>query len=200
MIKSKNQNLYFYCFHKFQPFLSFWLFMSLSLIPIHLFKNLSTVHNFLPWSLCNSFRSSIYLFFLISMASLLFFLLSLSLSLSLSSLTRPHEAEERRPATWWQTVSAGIGPYRPFQRSFLPKLARIGTNWRKSENPKKKTDTARTHGQQHCAPHTTSVHIRCGCSGPGAAPVLSRIWHLLDTVTPGVQLHACPWHFRGKFF
>ena len=102
--------------------------------------------------------------------------LSLSLSLSFSSLTRPHEAEERRLATWWQTVSAGIGPYRPFQRPFLPKLARIGTNWRKSENPKKKkTHTARTHGQQHCAPHTTSVHVRCGCSGPGAAPMLSRI-------------------------
>ena len=145
--------------------------MSLSLIPIHLFKNLSTVHNFLPCSLCNSFRSSIYLFFLISMASLLFFLLSL-----FSSLTRPHEAEERRPATWWQTVSARIGPYRPFQRPFLPKLARIGTNWRKSENPKKKkTDTAQTHGQQRRAPHTMSVHVRCGCSGPGAAPMLSRI-------------------------
>ena len=139
--------------------------MSLSLIPIRLFKNLSTIHNFLPCSLCNSFRSSIYLFFLISMASLLFFLLSLSLSLSLfSSLTRPREAEERRPATWWQTVSAGIGPYRPFQRSFLPKLARIGTNWRKSENPKKKKPTQHGHTVSSIAHHTPR---RC-TSGVGA--------------------------------
>ena len=145
--------------------------MSFSLIPIHLFKNLSTVHNFLPCSLCNSFRSSIYLFFLISMASLLFFLLSLSLSLSLfSSLTRPHEAEERRPATWWQTVSAGIGPYRPFQRPFLPKLARIGTNWRKSENPKNKnrhsTDTrsAALRTTHHVGAHQVWVQWPWSCT------------------------------------
>ena len=199
MIKSKNQNLYFYCFHKFQPFLSFWLFMSLSLIPIHLFKNLSTVHNFLPCSLCNSFRSSIYLFFLISMASLLFFLLSLSLSLSLSFFFS-HKATWSRRTEASDMVADCFGRNRAVSAISAPISAKIGTNWRKSENPKKKTDTARTHGQQHCAPHTTSVHVRCGCSGPGAAPVLSRIWHLLDTVTPGVQLHACPWHFRGKFF
>ena len=135
--------------------------MSLSLIPIHLFKNLSTVHNFLPCSLCNSFKSSIYLFFLTSMASLLFFLLSLSLSLS---LTRPHEAEERRTVTWWQTVLAGIGPYRPFQRPFLPKLAQIGTNWCKSENPKKKKPTQHRHTVSSIVHHTPR---RC-TSGVGA--------------------------------
>ena len=163
MIKSKNQNLYFYCFHKFQPFLSFWLFMSLSLIPIHLFKNLSTVHNFLPCSLCNSFRSSIYLFFLISMASLLFFLLSLSLSLFLLSQghMKQKNGGQRHGGRLFRPELGLIGHFSAHFCQNWPELALIGANLK---TQKKKKPTQHGHTVSSIAHHTPR---RC-TSGVGA--------------------------------
>lgn len=69
------------------------------------------------------------------------------------------------------SISVEIGL---FWRLFQPESARIGLNWRESENEKKeKKDVARTRSQWHHTLHAASVHIGCGCSNPGATPVLS---------------------------
>ena len=121
--------------------------MSLSLIPIHLFKNLSTVHNFLPCSLCNSFRSSIYLFFLISMASLLFFLLSLSLSLSLSLflLSQGHMKQknggQRHGGRLFRPELGLIGHFSAHFCQNWPELALIGANLKTQKKKKNRHST-----------------------------------------------------------
>ena len=100
MIKSKNQNLYFYRFHRF------------SLILQYAYSKIYPHHNFLPCSLCHSFKVSAH-----EVASL-----SLLPSLSLS---RPHEAEE------WRPVSGD--PFRP-----KSSLSQSNANRREYESEKKK--------------------------------------------------------------
>ena len=103
---------------------------------------------------------------LLSSTSSLFFS---SLSLSLS---RPYEAKEWRPTTWWQPVLglvlAGIGPNQRFWCLFQSKPARICMNRPVSAQIKKKDLRI-----------GVSVHVGCGCGcgGLGAAPLLPRISH-----------------------
>ena len=146
VIKSKNQNLYFYCFHKFQHFLSFLtLQVFISYTSTHIQKS---IHNFLSTVTSLSLLPSLFFFFNY------FFPFSHK-----AIWSRRMEAEDMVEAGFGQnrailvvsaSISTEIRPYRLESSRIDHFNAHICHNWRKK---KKKKNSSLMCGQQRRAPH-----------------------------------------------